>query len=105
METLARFLSGMQLEELGHFLMKEASSRMIGLDPFAVHDKLRDRSFAYVTDNFVCRPRVGLDIDLGIRDMVLFKEALGLTAIAAPGCGVEKDLHGIHRIATEGWLG
>ena len=80
-------------EELGHFLVEKAFAYAVGLDPFSVEDELRDSPFAHMPDNFLCRPGAGFDIDLGIGDLVLFKETFSFAAIAAPRSGIDQNLH------------
>ena len=59
-------------------------ARAVRLDPFTVDDELGDGALAYLADDLFGGARAGLDIDLGIGDQVLFKEAFGFAAIAAP---------------------
>jgi len=72
------------LEKLGHFLVEKALARAVRLDPFAVDDELGNGPLADLPDDLVGGARVGLNIDLGIGDQVLFQEAFGFAAIAAP---------------------
>ncbi len=55
--------------------MEEASAWTVRLDPFAIQDELRDSSLAHVTDNLVRGAGAGLDVDLGIGDLVFFEES------------------------------
>jgi hypothetical protein len=80
-------------EEVGHLLVQKAVAWAVRLDPFAIDDELRNRPFANVLDDFLSRPGGALNIDLGVRNLVLFKESLGLAAIAAPRSGIDQNLH------------
>jgi hypothetical protein len=80
-------------EEVGHLLVEKAVARAVRLNPFAVDDELRNRPFANVLDDFLSRSGGALNIDLGIRNLVLFKESFGLAAIAAPRSGINQNLH------------
>ena len=84
---------GGDAEEFGHFLMEEALAGAVGLDPFAVEDELGDGLFAYVAENFVGCAGGVLDVDFFEGDVVLGEEALGFTAVAAPCCGVDGEIH------------
>jgi hypothetical protein len=88
-----KVLVWIELEELGHLAVEEALAWPVGLDPFAVDDELWDGSLAYVLDYFVSGPGAGLDIDLGVGNAVLFKEAFCFAAIAAPRRGINQNLH------------
>jgi hypothetical protein len=61
------------------------------LHPFAVDDKLRDGAFASAGDHLVCGARRGLNIDILEWDVITLQEALGYTAVRAPGGGVDDD--------------
>jgi hypothetical protein len=80
-------------EEIGHLLVKKAMACAVRLDPFAVDDELGDGPFAHMSDDFLCRPRAGLDINFGVGDLVLFEEPFGFAAIAAPHSGIHQNLH------------
>jgi hypothetical protein len=80
-------------EKFGHFLVEKPFAHAVGLDPFTVEDELRDGPFAYMPDHFLCRPRAGLDINLGVSDLMLFKEPFSFAAIAAPRSGIDQNLH------------
>jgi hypothetical protein len=80
-------------EELGHFLVEKPFTDTVGLDPLPIEDELRDGPFAHMPDDFLCRPRVGLDINFGISNLVLLKEPFGFAAIAAPRSGIHQNLH------------
>jgi hypothetical protein len=82
-----------QAQPLAHLLVEKAAAGMVGLDPFAVDDELRDSALAYVPDQFGGGFGRGFDVNLGVGEVVLFEEALRLAAIAAPRRGIEDDLH------------
>lgn len=65
----------------------------VGLDPLSVEHELRDGAFAGVGDDGVGSAGGGFNIDLGEFDGVLFEEALGFAAVAAPVCGVDQKFH------------
>lgn len=73
-------------EELGHLVVEEATAGTVGLDPFAVDDKLRNGALAYVGKNKVSGAGGGFDVDLLEGDVVRVEEALCFAAVAAPGC-------------------
>ena len=81
------------VEELGHFVVEKALSRLVGLNPFAVEDELGDGALAGVGDNFFGGAGGALDVDLGVRDGMRFEEALGGAAIAAPVGGINEEAH------------
>jgi hypothetical protein len=76
-------------EALAHLCMKEAAADAIRLHPFTIDDELRDSTLAYVTQDFIGRPGSGLDVDLGVRDLVMVEKALGFAAVPTPRCRVE----------------
>jgi hypothetical protein len=80
-------------EEIGHFPVKKAVACTVRLDPFAVDNELRDGPFAYLPDDFLCRPRAGLDINFGVGDLVLLEKPFGFAAIAAPVSGIHQNMH------------
>jgi hypothetical protein len=80
-------------EEIGHLPVKETMACTVRLNPFAVDDELRDGPFAYLPDDFLCRPRASLDINLCIGNLVLFKEPFSFAAIAAPRSGIHQNMH------------
>src|SRR5437763_2544352 len=82
-----------QAEPFRHFLVEKAFSRTVGLEPFAVDDKLRDGALAGATDDFLGGAGSGFDVDLLIGELVLVEEALGDAAVGAPEGRVEGDLH------------
>ena len=86
-------LLGTDAEEIFHLIVEEALAGTIGLDPFAVEDKLGDGALAYVAKHLIGRAGCGLDVDLFVWDGMLGEEALGLSAVAAPVCRVENKLH------------
>lgn len=69
-----------------HFLVQEAATGMVGLDPFTIDDKLGDGTLADVGEDLFDRAWSGLNINLGVGDAVGIEEAFGLAAITAPGC-------------------
>ena len=71
-------------EQLAHLFVQEALAWTIGLNPFAIDHELRDGSFAYVLDDLFRGSWGGLDIDLGVRDLVFIEESFSLTTVAAP---------------------
>jgi hypothetical protein len=71
-------------EELGHLIVEEAVAGAVGLDPFAVDDKLRDGTLAYVGEDEIGSARRVLDIDFFEGDVVGGEEALRFAAVAAP---------------------
>jgi hypothetical protein len=80
-------------EELGHFLVEKPFAGTVRLNPFTVEDELWDSPFAHMPDDFLCRPGVGLDINFGIGNLVLFKEPFSFAAIAAPRSGIHQNMH------------
>ena len=56
--------------------MQEALARTVGLNPFAIDHELGNRPFADVLDDFLGGPGGGLDIDLGVGDLVLIEKRL-----------------------------
>jgi hypothetical protein len=85
--------AGVDAKKFCHFLVEKAMTRAVGLNPFAIEDELRDGPLAHLSDNFLRGSGVGLDIDLGISDLVLFKEAFSFAAIAAPRRGIDQHMH------------
>jgi hypothetical protein len=80
-------------EEGGHLFVEEALARAIGLDPFAIEDKLRDGMFADVGEQLVGSTGRGVYIDLFVGDGPVVKEAFGSTAVAAPGGRIDEKFH------------
>jgi hypothetical protein len=76
-----------------HFLVEKAMACAVGLNPFAIEDELRTGPLAHLPDHFLRGSGAGLDIDFGISDLVLFKEAFGFAAIAAPRRGIDQHMH------------
>jgi hypothetical protein len=72
-------------EEFGHLFVQEALAGLVGLDPFAVDNELRDGTLAYVRLDRVGRTGRAFDVDFGVWDVVGVEEALGFSAVAAPG--------------------
>jgi hypothetical protein len=80
-------------KELFHFLVEKSTAGAVGLYPFAIDNELGDSPFAYVLDNLLRGARAGLDIDLGVGNLVLIKKPFGLAAIAAPRSGIHQNMH------------
>lgn len=80
-------------ETLVHFLVEKSAAWAVGLNPFAVDNKLRDGPLASVLYDFIHRARGGLNVYLGIRDVVLGQKALGFAAIGAPLGRVNGEVH------------
>ena len=80
-------------EEGGHFVVEEAATGTVGLNPTAVEDELGDGALAGVGEDFGCRAGGGLDVDVGVGDGVGGEETLGLATVAAPGGGVDEEFH------------
>jgi hypothetical protein len=80
-------------EKLGHFVVQKALAGTVRLDPLAVEDELRNGTFAYVADDLLGGAGNTLNINLGVGNLVLFKEAFGFPAIAAPGSGIDQHMH------------
>jgi hypothetical protein len=80
-------------EEYGHLVVEEAFAGFVGLDPLAVDDELGDGALAYMGDYFFGCAGGVFDVDLFVGDVVSGEEALGFTAVAAPGGGVEGEVH------------
>jgi hypothetical protein len=80
-------------EEVGHLIVEEAFAWAVGLDPLAVDDELGDGALAYVGDDEVGGAGGVLDVDLFVGDVVRDEEALGFAAVAAPGGGVDGEIH------------
>src|ERR1022692_3869666 len=73
---------------------RKPSAGPVGLPPFAVNQKLRNRPLARALPHFVRRSRSVLDIDFFEGNIVLFQKALSLPAIGTPERGIDDDLHG-----------
>ena len=73
--------------------MEKALARAVRLDPLAVDDELWNGALTDMTHNLVGRTGCALDINLGVRDVVLVEKALCLAAIAAPSGGIHLDVH------------
>ena len=63
------------------------------MNPLAVDDELRNRSLAYVLDEFVYCARCAFDINFIKRNVVLFEEVLGFAAIATPERCINRQIH------------
>jgi hypothetical protein len=88
-----RILGIADAEEGCHLFVEEAAARLVGLDPFAVENELRDGTLAYVGENFVGGARGVLDVDLFEGYVVPGEEALRFAAVAAPGGRVYGEFH------------
>lgn len=73
--------------------MEKSAAWTVRLYPFAIDDELRNGPLAYLSDNFLRGAGVGLDINLGIGNLVLFKEPFSFAAIAAPRSGIHQNMH------------
>ena len=73
--------------------MQKALSGFVGLHPLAIDDELRDGALANIAKNLVSGARGVLDINLFVRNLVLSEKTLCFAAIAAPGGGVEGQVH------------
>ena len=73
---------------------EQAAAGGVGLEPFAVDDKLGDGALADAADKFGGSGRIGVDVDFGVRDAVRIEELLGGAAVAAPFGSVDLNLHG-----------
>jgi hypothetical protein len=92
----ARGAQGMLLREAEacrHFLVEKTFSVAVGLEPFAVYDKLGNGALSGAADDFLRGAGSGFDVDLLIGDLVLVEEALGDAAVGAPKGRVQGDLH------------
>jgi hypothetical protein len=63
------------------------------LDPSTIEDKLWDGTLSYVRKNKISSPWSVLYIDFFVGDVMSFKEAFGLAAVAAPEGGVDGQFH------------
>ena len=73
--------------------MQKSYARFVGLDPFAVDNKLGNRALAHLRDNFLGRAGDRFNVDLNVGDTMLIEEAFGLSAVAAPGRCVNDQSH------------
>jgi len=71
-------------EAIGHFLIEEAATGAVGLHPFAIDDELRDGALADVAKDLFGGAGCFFDVNFGVGNAVLFEEALGFAAVAAP---------------------
>src|SRR5579859_836119 len=88
--------SGVHAQQLAHLLIQEAAARSVRLHPLAVDHELRDRPLAHVTHQLLGGAGYLLDIDFSEFNPVLSEESFRFAAVAAPGGGVHKNLHGAH---------
>ena len=73
--------------------MQKALAGTVGLDPLAVEDELRNGSLAYLADDLLGGAWNTFNIDLGVGNLVFLKETFGFAAIAAPGSGIDQQMH------------
>lgn len=85
--------SALDTETNGHLFIEEAASGTIGLHPFAINYKLRDRPLTGVAENFLGGAGRGLDVDFFVREIVLCQEALGFAAVRTPRRRVNDQFH------------
>jgi len=64
-----------------HLFVEKSLARTIGLHPFSINDKLRDRPLAGLLKDFIGGAGRGLDINFAVGNFVLVEETLGLAAI------------------------
>ena len=64
-------------QEFGHLVVQKAFAGAIGLNPFAVNDKLRDGALAGAGHHFVGRSGRVFDVNLREGNVVFLQEALG----------------------------
>jgi hypothetical protein len=72
-------------QALGHLFVEEALAGDVGLDPFSIDYELWDGALAGAFHDFIGGSGRGLDVDVGVGQLVLVEEALGLAAVRAPG--------------------
>ena len=82
-------------EKLGHFIVLKAFSGNVGLHPRAIDHELRNGPLASALDHFLRRAGRLFNIDLIIGDVVLGEPALRDMAVAAPGSGIDSQLHSL----------
>ena len=80
-------------EEFGHLVVQEALAGLVGLDPLAVEDELRDAAFAGLGDDLVGGAGGRFDVDLGEGNRMRGEKALGLATVAAPIGRIDKKIH------------
>ena len=88
-----RSLNFANAEKFCHFVVKKAFARPIRLYPFAVNHELRDGPLASLPDDFLGSAWRGLDVNFGVRNVVLLQEALGDAAVRAPESGIDEEFH------------
>lgn len=88
-----RSLKFCNAKKFGHFVVKKAFARPIGLHPSAIDDKLRDGTLAGLTDDLLGSTRRGFDIHLFVGNVVLLQKALGHAAVRASEGGIDEKLH------------
>ena len=76
------------------FFEEQPAARLVGLKPLAVDDQLRNGALAYMAHDFGGGGRIAVHINLGVDNAVRVEELLGGTAVAAPGSGINLNLHG-----------
>jgi hypothetical protein len=65
-------------------IVQESFAGTVGLHPPSINHKLWDGALAGVTNHLVGGAWRGLDVDLGVGDVVLRQKALGGAAFRAP---------------------
>jgi hypothetical protein len=80
-------------KQFGHFLIQETFAGTVGLYPFSVDDKLRDRAFASLLNHLVGGSGGVFNIDFVERDAVLLQKTFSLAAVWAPQAGIESNFH------------
>ena len=71
-------------EQFTHLGMQKSAPGAVGLHPSSIDDKLRNGPLTDLAQHFVGGSRSVFNIDIGVGDCVLFKEALGFPAVPAP---------------------
>ena len=86
-------LGFLDVQSLRHFVVEKSLAGAVGLYPFSIDDKLRNRALARAPHHFLRGTGGSLDIDLFEWNFVLGEKALGLATVRAPKCGINKKLH------------
>jgi len=74
-------------------IVEEAATGFVRLEPFAVDDELGDGTLANMANYLGRGGRIGIYIDFGVFNPVIFEKLLGRPAISAPRGGVDLNLH------------
>jgi hypothetical protein len=80
-------------KEFGHLVVQKTFAIAVGLNPFAVNDKLGDGALAGAGHYLVGGAGRVFNIDFCESDIVLLQEALGGAAVRAPEGGIEQYRH------------